>query len=160
VITAYIKSCGIDEDELSDDLVVKYETKVSGAIVSDAYRAGLLFNPVLRYVIPKPIPTESKVIRIGPKPGSKNQFALSTKVKARKVPVNTRAKTFQKVPRFIAKSDPQNSPPTRPNATFQVVVTEGSARKVLKRIAKYCFKRTATQKIGSENNRNATNVIE
>jgi hypothetical protein len=48
VITAYIKSCGIDEDELSDDLVVKYETKVSGAIVSDAYRAGLLFNPVLK----------------------------------------------------------------------------------------------------------------
>ena len=51
----------------------------------------------------------------------------------------------------------------RPTRALKNIIQGGDifavTKKSLKSIAKYCFKRTATQKIGSENSKKAKNVI-
>jgi hypothetical protein len=57
-------------------------------------------------------------------------------------------------------TDAQNKPVTRPIHIIQLIGICGSTKMLLKEIARYSLRRTATQKTGSENKRNAINVIE
>ena len=97
---------------------------------------------------------------IGPRPGCKNQFMASiiaTIPPAIKVAVPN---TVQKVLRVPPITEAQKMPLASARRNKPFSGTFGSRKKLLNEIARYCLSNTATQKIGSENIKNDTNVIE
>jgi hypothetical protein len=73
-----------------------------------------------------------------------------------KAPANTNQNVRLEPPMIEAQKTPLTSPAT----TTHPIGTSGSRKKLLKEIAKYSFRRTATQKTGSEKIKNDTKVIE
>ena len=97
---------------------------------------------------------------IGPRLGSKNQPVILKKVISAEAEPPAIAKVIQNaflVPPII---DAQKIPVNKPIPIMKESGTLGSCKKLLKEIARYSLRSTATQKTGSENIKNETNVIE
>lgn len=95
-----------------------------------------------------------------PSCGSMNQFAAS-KIQMRAPVATVTARNITATWRLFPLITPaQKMPLTSEIAISHVMEILGSERKLLNSIAMYCFKRTATQKIGSENIKKAKKVIE
>ena len=103
---------------------------------------------------------DAKKNPIGPRRGCKNQLSCKRRSNTATVEAAAIPKTFQNF--FL-------SPPTAEasiNATTAAIITMalgaivGLASQLLNSIAINCLRRTATQKIGNENSKNDTKVIE
>ena len=90
-----------------------------------------------------------------PRPGFVNQLVKPINSMMPAVPTVAMPKIIQTLERDPPMMADQNTPLISESATTHGKVTCGSARKLLKPIARYCFKRTANQKTGSEKHRNA-----
>jgi hypothetical protein len=117
-------------------------------------------SPTESCVTPNAIPIESASTTTGPRDGLSNQ-PVAPKIATKLLEIaKADAYVTQKVLRDLPIIEAQNNPLTSPIPIIQPRGICGSRKKLLNEIARYSFKRTATQKTGREKRRNAINVIE
>ena len=96
-----------------------------------------------------PMPSESVL----------NQLVLDSQNSTPKVAANAAPKTIKTRCNVPPMTPAQKIPATMPAPTNHIGSIIGFASQSLKLIDMYCFSKTATQKIGSEKNKNETKVI-
>jgi hypothetical protein len=97
---------------------------------------------------------------IGPRPGLLNQLIAPKNVSKPAETANADTNTISVYLLDDARTPAQSVAEASAIPTTHCHVSSAAANQLLNSIAKNCFSKTATQKIGSEKNKNDTKVIE